>query len=150
MRVLVCGGRNWAWCRWDAEPVEKRRALLQRKQTFWVLDQIDMIIGVDVIIHGDARGADRASGAWADSRRVTVEPYPADWKLHGRAAGPIRNSQMLDEGWPDLGVAFPGGVGTSDMVGKLLDAEKPVLDLEGLLERSRIIYEDGVWRQTTG
>lgn len=42
--------------------------------------------------------------------------YPADWKKYGNSAGPIRNQQMLDEGKPDLVVAFPGGKGTANMV----------------------------------
>lgn len=44
-----------------------------------------------------------------------VEDFPADWERNGRAAGPIRNRQMLD-GKPDLVIAFPGGKGTADMV----------------------------------
>ena len=40
----------------------------------------------------------------------------ADWAKHGRKAGPIRNQRMIDEGRPDLVVAFPGGTGTADMV----------------------------------
>jgi len=35
--------------------------------------------------------------------------------MHGRAAGPVRNAQMLAEGKPDFVVAFPGGRGTADM-----------------------------------
>jgi hypothetical protein len=41
---------------------------------------------------------------------------PADWKAHGRAAGPIRNQRMIDEHRPELVVAAPGGRGTADMV----------------------------------
>ena len=39
-----------------------------------------------------------------------------DWKKYGKKAGPLRNQQMLEEGKPDLVVAFPGGNGTADMV----------------------------------
>ncbi len=35
---------------------------------------------------------------------------------YGKSAGSIRNQQMIDEGKPDLVVAFPGGFGTKDMV----------------------------------
>ena len=47
---------------------------------------------------------------------VVVEEFKADWDKFGRAAGPIRNAQMLREGKPDLVVAFPGGRGTANMV----------------------------------
>ncbi|WP_218916547.1 SLOG family protein [Rubinisphaera brasiliensis] len=66
-------------------------------------------------MHGDARGADRLAGEWAADRGVEVLACAANWKVHGRAAGPISNRRMLDES-PDLLVAFPGGRGTADMV----------------------------------
>jgi hypothetical protein len=49
---------------------------------------------------------------------MTQSVFYADWDKHGRAAGPIRNQQMLDEGKPDLVVAFllPQGSGTLDMI----------------------------------
>jgi hypothetical protein len=59
---------------------------------------------------------------WAIEAGIPVKPYPADWRLHGRAAGPIRNTLMLVEGRPDLVVAFPGGQGTADMTKKALRA----------------------------
>lgn len=37
---------------------------------------------------------------------------------YGKSAGPIRNQTMLDDGKPDLVLAFPGGRGTADMVAK--------------------------------
>lgn len=40
----------------------------------------------------------------------------ADWKTHGRAAGPIRNQRMIDEWKPTLVIAFAGGRGTADMI----------------------------------
>lgn len=133
MRVLVCGGRTWGWARHDAPFDEQARAQKQRRQTFDVLDRIDQTSGIDVVIHGDARGADRTAQLWAERNRVPVEVYPADWKKHGRSAGPRRNTQMLDEGKPDLVVAFPGGAGTADMVGKAIDRDGvDVVDMGGL------------------
>lgn len=131
MRVLVCGGRTWAWARYDAPLAEQQRALRQRDITYRVLDSIELSVGVDVIIHGDARGADKTSRKWAGERCVPQIPFPANWHELGRKAGPLRNSQMLLEGRPDLVVAFPGGVGTADMVGKGIDCDNVVvLDLQ--------------------
>lgn len=39
-------------------------------------------------------GVDKVAKAMADSYGVPVEPFPADWAKHGRAAGPIRNAEM--------------------------------------------------------
>lgn len=100
MRVLVCGGRDFS--RWDI--------LLA------TLDDLHAQHAFDMVIHGGARGADTLAGEWAALRGVFCVPYYADWKKHGRAAGPIRNQYMLDEGKPGLVVAFPGGTGTADMM----------------------------------
>ena len=60
-----------------------------------------------VIIHGAARGADSIAGAVASRfEGVKVEEYPAEWKKHGKKAGPLRNIRMLQEGQPELVVAF--------------------------------------------
>ena len=99
MRVLITGGRNFAG-----------RALM------WsTLDRLHAEHHFTLLIHGDARGADRLAGEWARERGIEVLACPADWKRYGRGAGPKRNRQMLDER-PDLVVAFPGGSGTRHMV----------------------------------
>lgn len=96
-RVLVCGGQTYT----DMRHVTK------------VLD--GLVPKPTLIIQGGAFGADACASEWAYKRDVLERQFPADWKKHGRAAGPIRNQQMLDEGKPDLVVAFPGGSETEDM-----------------------------------
>jgi hypothetical protein len=98
MRVLVCGGRDFK--DWD---------LLSEELTY-------LLGEIDVIIHGGAKGADRLAGDFAFAAGITEEVYLAKWDEHGLAAGPIRNQRMLDDGKPDLVIAFPGGKGTADMV----------------------------------
>ena len=98
MRVLVCGGR-------DCDPDKVRGWLDTNDNASW-----------ETIIHGGARGADSSAGEWAQDVGLKVEIYRPDWGAHGKAAGPKRNQQMLDEGKPDLVIAFPGGRGTDDMV----------------------------------
>lgn len=88
----------------------------------------------DTLIHGAARGADRLAGRiWKALGRTLPEEYPADWKRHGKAAGPIRNQQMLDTGI-DLVVAFPGGAGTADMVGRAKKAGVKVVEVTDIAE----------------
>ena len=100
LRLVVCGGRNYD-C-WDV---------------MWgALNVIHSGRGIAAIIQGGARGADELARSWAKNRNIPVETYPADWKQHGRAAGPIRNGVMLAESKPDGVVAFPGGRGTADCV----------------------------------
>ena len=89
---------------------------MDRDWLFRDLDAFRSTRGVTIIISGCARGADTLGIEWAEARGIEVGRFPADWDTHGRAAGPIRNQRMLDEGKPDLVVAFPGGRGTADMV----------------------------------
>jgi len=98
--VLVCGGRDYS----------------DRKRLFEVLDAHHAASPIEVLIEGGANGADRLAASWADLNYVAKMTFPADWITHGRAAGPIRNKQMLDEGKPDLVLAFPGGNGTQNMI----------------------------------
>jgi hypothetical protein len=55
---------------------------------------------------------------WAQGAGVKLETYPAEWDRFGKAAGPKRNQVMIDQGRPDLVVAFAGGNGTADMVNR--------------------------------
>jgi len=60
-----------------------------------------------VIVHGGAKGVDAAANRWGRGRPgVTVEEHPADWELHGRLAGPVRNRIMAERG-AALCLAFP-------------------------------------------
>lgn len=99
MKVLVCGGRDYN----------------DRDAVFRALDGIDQDSRITDVIHGAARGADTLAHEWAYQRQRRMWPYHADWKKYDKAAGPIRNQRMLDEGKPDMVVAFPGGAGTADM-----------------------------------
>ena len=71
---------------------------------------------VDRIVHGGATGADVLAQKWARLRGKPVMAYPANWSEFGKAAGPLRNRDMLRIERPGLVVAFPGGAGTADMV----------------------------------
>lgn len=109
-RVLVCGGRDYH----DSDHI------------WGVLYDIP---GITCIIHGGADGADRQAMIFAQTNGFRHAVFQADWHTHGRAAGPIRNQRMLDEGKPDLVVAFPGGKGTADMVRRSKAAGIPVREI---------------------
>ena len=115
MRVLVCGSRKWT----DYAVIERRMKALPP----WT-----------VIIEGEARGVDKAARLIAKHLGLEVVPFPADWDKYGKAAGPIRNQQMLDEGKPDLVLAYPmpGSVGTQDMIARAKKAGIPVEEVIGV------------------
>jgi len=110
VRLLVCGGRDYG------NTVEERNALH---------DELCRL-NPDVIIHGAASGADSCAGMFARHYAVECVEYPANWYKHGRAAGPIRNQQMIDEGKPDAVLAAPGGRGTADMIRRAEAAGLPI------------------------
>lgn len=50
-----------------------------------------------VVLSGGARGADNYGELWASSKSIPVERYPAEWDKHGKAAGFIRNAEMVSK-----------------------------------------------------
>lgn len=118
MKVLVCGSRDFS----DA-------LMLVEK-----LDELHDLHEFSVVIEGEALGADTMAAAWAEERDISVMPFPANWAKYGRAAGPIRNKQMLDEGKPDLVVAFYSNKakskGTANMVAQAIKAGVTVVEYE--------------------
>lgn len=116
-RWLVCGGRNYT----DGPTVLR------------VLTELMEARGrPEALIHGDATGADTLAKTWALLAKVEPRPYSVtktDWNKFGRAAGSLRNQQMLDEGKPTLVVAFPGGPGTADMSRRALRANVELIEI---------------------
>lgn len=96
-KILVCGGRDY----------NDRYRLHEILSEY--LNTPDL-----TIISGMAQGADMLAYKWAIANHIPVIEMPANWKKHGKAAGPIRNQEMLDLD-PDLVIAFPGGTGTAHM-----------------------------------
>lgn len=113
MKVLCCGDRNWS--NFD---------IIRRELEKFPKDT--------EIIQGCANGADKMSAnitkvlgmkliSSKDNKDIVNNPgFPANWNKYGRAAGSIRNKQMLDEGKPDLVLAFHTDIkkskGTKNMI----------------------------------
>lgn len=111
MKILCCGDKNWD----DITKIE---------------DILRDYPNTTIIIHGNAKGADTLVATIAFLRKISVESFPANWSQYGRAAGPIRNQLMLDEGKPDLVIAFHTNLdtskGTKDMIKRATKAGIPV------------------------
>lgn len=149
MRVLVCGDRNW----------EDNLTLCHDIETNIIKVILDGFAqngechnqdGAEamVVIEGEAKGADIAARdwVWEDEPRtycgceVQLERYPANWDKFHKAAGPIRNKQMLDEGKPDIVLAFHDDLensrGTGNMVKIASDAGVPVYNIRRIPPQS--------------
>ena len=112
--IVAGGGRDLAW------PQQRVAAELLARSGGRL---------VHLVLHGGARGADAAIGRAAQQLGWSALVMPAQWQLHGRAAGPIRNRELIEEAvaravaHPSPGcltsvlvVAFPGGAGTASLV----------------------------------
>lgn len=111
LRILVTGSRDWR----DHDTI--------RDALTWAL-ATHATIGTPVLVHGGQRSHDPANeqsyGAdwiaeheWAKLGEnvyggLKTEAHHANWDLHGRAAGPIRNTTMVGSG-AHLCLAFPLG-----------------------------------------
>ena len=112
--IAAGGGRDLAW------PQQRVAAELLARSSGRL---------VHLLLHGGARGADAAIGRAAQQLGWSALVMPAQWQLHGRAAGPIRNRELLEQAVARavvhsspgsiasvLVVAFPGGAGTASLV----------------------------------
>lgn len=116
MRVLICGGRYFD----DRNFIWNTLCDLHRKRG-----------PITCVVHGAASGADTEGMIWAQAMpSVLHAPFQAEWDKYGKAAGPIRNQRMIDEGKPDLVVAFPGGKGTADMVARSRNAGIEIIEVQ--------------------
>lgn len=132
MRVAITGGRDF-----------RNQARVDE-----VLDALHDATPFDILIHGDARGADTLAADWARRRQIPIDPYPAKWddidaidavirrvgnhgsSFYNAAAGMQRNIRMLMRAIPHLVVVFPGGRGTAHMRAQALRRGIPVIDVD--------------------
>jgi hypothetical protein len=114
MKVAVTGGRSFS----------------AREVVYLALSRANKRERITFVLHGACpSGVDAHAAAWAMDHGVehSVRTYAADWDKYGKAAGPIRNREMLTTEKPDLVLVFPGGRGTRDCE---LQARKLGLNVE--------------------
>lgn len=107
MRLLISGYRNY----------DSRED---------ILDAILYLTRTPHLIIGDCpTGVDRIVREIADEMKWPYTMFFADWKTYGKAAGPIRNRAMIEEGKPDHALLFIStkSRGTKNMM-SLLDTKK--------------------------
>lgn len=106
MRICVIGSRNYS----NKPKVEE---VLTKYQ-----DQSPTIIS------GGAPGADTLAIDIAKKLGYDTQVFYANWTKWGKTAGPIRNREMLDEGKPDLVIAFRSPGNSSGTDGCIKEAMK--------------------------
>jgi hypothetical protein len=121
-RVLVTGSRDWKDLRAVHDAIWRQ-----------YVDNLDTAMGFTVV-HGDCpTGADAFASSYClmSSAPIIEEKHPADWDTHGKAAGPLRNQEMVDLG-ADVCLAFPlpESRGTRDCMRRAKAAGIPVVVVE--------------------
>ena len=79
LRLIIAGSRG----------IRSYRTVSEAAETFCLCYGVP-----DAVLSGGAHGADDLGEEWARLRGIPLERYPADWALHGRKAGIMRNSYM--------------------------------------------------------
>lgn len=149
-KVLVCGGRDFGdldsikndrthplWIQKEKEYNYILNKLTELSISYWPKteeDQYGNWLPNVKIITGGASGVDTVAIDWAVVNWCEFAEYKADWKKHGKAAGPIRNKLMLDKEEPNVVVAFQGGSGTANMIKLAKEKNIQVIEIEKMKE----------------
>lgn len=92
------------------------------------------------VVSGMAPGADTIGKQLSEQYGIPVKCFPADWKKHGKAAGPIRNGEMAAYAEALIAVWDGESRGTGDMLSQAHEA--------GLMCYTFHVYrdEEGNWK----
>lgn len=96
-RVAVIGSRSYGLT-YDSESETYNQDLSE------VYEFVGSLPGDVTIVSGGARGVDTAAVNAAKKYGLQYKVWEADWRTHGKAAGFVRNYQIVDDA--DLVVAF--------------------------------------------
>ena len=107
VEIIVTGGRDY--------------------EDYIMLEDVLDLFDIKLIVQGGAPGADALADRYAEESAIKSETVIADWVKHGRAAGPIRNREMLEKYPNAIVVAFPGGAGTANCVKQAVSMNRVVL-----------------------
>lgn len=91
------------------------------------LDKISNEFHITKIVSGGAQGADSLARKYAQEKNILLQEFKPDWQTYGKAAGMLRNTDIVNA--CDMLVAFWDGVspGTRDSIKKAEAQKKRVL-----------------------
>ncbi len=81
----------------------------------------------DMVVSGGARGADTLGAQWAIINHVTLRVFEPDWKRYGKAAGIIRNKDIIGSATHVLAFPSKSGKGTQNSINLAQKKKKPLL-----------------------
>jgi hypothetical protein len=98
MRVIIAGGRDYHEYDTLIDAVNESGFL------------------IETVVSGGATGVDALGERFAKESGLLLEVFPADWKTHGKAAGPIRNRQMAKNAEALIALWDGNSRGTKNMI----------------------------------
>jgi predicted Rossmann fold nucleotide-binding protein DprA/Smf involved in DNA uptake len=78
------------------------------------------------LVSGAAKGVDTLARISADKYGIPIKEFPADWNKYGRAAGPIRNKQLVQSSDAVLAFVAPTSKGTRNTISLAQERGLPV------------------------
>lgn len=81
-KIIIAGSRNF-----------NDFSLLDYEVKKFILENFNKEDEIE-IVSGTAAGADKLGERFAEKYNFPVKKFPANWDLHGKKAGPIRNEEM--------------------------------------------------------
>jgi hypothetical protein len=104
IRLAIVGSRNYT----------------DYKEFVKIINDIVGRIGVppDIIVSGGATGVDALAERYAIDNKIEFKVFPADWKTYGRKAGPIRNTQIVNDATHVIALPSKESKGTYDTIRK--------------------------------
>jgi hypothetical protein len=117
MRIIVAGSRE----------------ITDRLLIFDFLDQVSAAnkdTPITEVVSGGAKGVDQIGEDWAREHNIPVKQFLAQWNIHGKSAGPIRNKEMAE--YADALIAFWDGQskGTKNMIEQMDKLNKLVIQID--------------------
>ena len=110
MKTIIAGSRDITWeefvVQWNQIPKDIRRTITE-------------------VVSGTARGPDQHGERIAARCRAPVKRFPAEWHLHGKKAGHLRNAKMAL--YADQAIIMWDGEskGTKHMISEMKRLGKP-------------------------
>ena len=84
VRILICGGRHFEEYNFFEACVDS------------FLENHDFDYTALELVSGGCIGTDKLAERFAVEHGCVIKVFPANWKQYGKAAGPIRNKQMIE------------------------------------------------------
>jgi len=76
----------------------------------------DSEFAINEVICGNAKGVDKLGEQWAKRHNMPIKYFEPEWDLYGKAAGVMRNQEMVDYADALIAIQEKKSKGTEDII----------------------------------